>query len=265
MRGRFRILSVMTVLALSLAFVPASAAGSPINVSVTGVVHNASTGVGVPFAHVVVVPDGGGAVVADVMADYRGRFSMTLPAGVYLFTYWVPPGVSHLEQVTIPSAATADASHTIEGYEQQRVYRFFNMRTGTHFYTARDAEFMNVYGALASVFKYDGVAFFLELDPGVPTKPLYRFFNRVTGAHFYTADEGEKAKVMATLSSRYIYEGVGFRVRTDTLGTPVYRFYVPARDTHFYTANTSEITKDPKLSNYYRYEGLAFYVGAVDN
>jgi hypothetical protein len=259
LRSRLRVLCVLTVLALSLAFVPAATAGPLADVSVTGVVLNASTGVGVPFAHVVVNPDGGGAVVADVMADYRGTFSMTLPPGVYLFSYWIPGGESHLEQVTIPSAPTADASHTIEGYDAQRVYRFFNMKSGTHFYTASDAEFMNVFGTLAGVFTYDGVAYYVEVDPETTAKPLYRFFNRKTGAHLYTADEGEKANVMEALASRYTYEGIAYGVRTDTLGMPVYRFYVPARDTHFYTANTSEITAG-KLSDYYHYEGVAYYV-----
>ena len=253
----------MAVFVLSLAFVPAATATpTPLaDVAVSGVVLNASTGVGVPFAHIVVAPDGVPTVVADVMADYRGRFSMMLPPGVYLFTYWIPGGESHLEQVTIPPGLTADASHTIEGYDVQRVYRFFNLRTGTHFYTASDAEFINVYGTMASVFRYDGVAYFVGLDTAPPTVPLYRFFNKVTGAHFYTASEAEKANVIATLSSRYTYEGVAYRVRIDGIGMPVYRFYVPSRDTHFFTANTSEIMLSSKLSDSYHFEGVAYYVG----
>ena len=52
MRGRVRVLCLVVVLAMSLVFVPVALAGTLTNVAVSGVVMNASTGVGVPFARV---------------------------------------------------------------------------------------------------------------------------------------------------------------------------------------------------------------------
>ena len=95
------------------------------------------------------------------------------------------------------------------------------MRTGTHFYSASDAEFINVYGTLANVYHYDGVVYSVDITPPYPTKPLYRFFNFKNGVHFYTANEAERANVQANLSDRYRYEGVAYRVNTDSHGIPI--------------------------------------------
>ena len=144
----------------------------------------------------------------------------------------------------------------------QPVHRFFNMKGGVHFYTADNAEFINTRDNLAATFKYDGIAYYVNVSSQPGEVPLYRFFNRKNGVHFYTASEAERSRVIATLANLYTYEGVAYSVRIDGVGTPVYRFYVPARNTHFYTADTSEITASSGLSNYYHYEGVAYYVGA---
>jgi len=39
---------------------------------------------------------------------------------------------------------------------------------------------------------------------------LYRLYNNVTGAHFYTAKESEKDKLIANYSNIYTFEGVAF-------------------------------------------------------
>ena len=260
MRGRVRVLCLAAVLVMSLVLVPVAMAGTLTNVAVSGVVTNASTGVGVPFARVSVAGDGGSPHLGDAICDYQGRYSITLPAGICLFSFEIPGGEYHLEQIILPAEPTATVNHTIEGYYAQRVYRFFNMKAGTHFYTASDAEFIKVYGTQTKYFTYDGVAYYIELDPKVPGKPLYRFFNKKSGVHFYTMDEAEKARVMK-MTSLYTYEGIAYSVRDDGLGMPIYRFYVPARNAHFYTADQSEITRSIKLSNYYRFEGIAYYVG----
>ena len=142
----------------------------------------------------------------------------------------------------------------------QPIYRFFNMKAGTHFYSASDAEFIKVYGTMATAFKYDGVAYYVPVDERTEgMQPLYRFFNKKSGVHFYTRDEAEKAKVM-TMTSLYSYEGVAYYVTGySEYAIPVYRFYVPARNAHFYTADMSEIST--KLSSSYQYEGIGYYIG----
>ena len=42
------------------------------------------------------------------------------------------------------------------------VYRFFNMKNGSHFYTADEAERANVAANLSKTYSYDGVAY--EID-----------------------------------------------------------------------------------------------------
>ena len=41
------------------------------------------------------------------------------------------------------------------------VWRFFNVRTGTHFYTADPAEKANVQANLSAIYHLDGPAFYL--------------------------------------------------------------------------------------------------------
>ena len=166
--------------------------------------------------------------------------------------------------MTVPESTPCAQDLVLTDHHEQAVYRFFNMKGGVHFYTASDAEFVNVYTNLDSVFKYDGIAYFVDLDNTDGQVPLYRFFNRETGVHFFTASEAEKNNVIANLSGRYTFEGQAYGVRIDGVGVPVYRFYVPARNAHFYTADTSEIlAAGSGLSNYYHYEGVAFYVGGT--
>ncbi len=43
--------------------------------------------------------------------------------------------------------------------------------------------------------------------------PLYRFYNKKNGSHFYTASESEKANVrLAKLSGTYSYDGPAYNV-----------------------------------------------------
>ena len=259
MRVKLRVLGLLLVLALGIVLIPAVAMAIPATV-VSGTVTNSGTGVPVPFATVYIW--NGVDVDIHVDADYRGRYTASVPAGEYDFDAHSPASdCNDLLDVTVPPAATfvqnlTVAPSTLEG---QPVYRFFNMKPGTHFYSANDAEFINVYENMTGVFKYDGIAYVVPVGTPEGFKPLYRFFNKKSGVHFYTMDEAEKARVMA-MTSMYTYEGIAYNVTSNPEGLPVYRFYVPARNAHFYTADQSEIMNNTKLSNYYQFEGVAYYV-----
>ena len=232
------------------------------SVTVSGTVKDASTGVGIPFSRVRF--ELGGSTVAETDADYRGRYSINLLPAIYT-AYASAPGWGGVsESVDVPETDLTEDFALTDHYDQA-VYRFFNMKGGVHFYTASDAEFINVYETLASVFHYDGIAYFVDLRNTEHQVPLYRFFNRKTGVHFYTASEAEKANVIATRSDTYTLEGIAYGVRIDGVGLPVYRFYVPARDAHFYTVDTGEIFNRSGLSNYYHYEGIGFWVGGSED
>ena len=107
----------------------------------------------------------------------------------------------------------------------------------------------------------EGVAYVVSINA---TQNLYRFFNSITGFHFYTANDSEKDLLNATLNSEFIFEGVSFAVHSlnsvNSTRDPVYRFYDPDRRTHFYTANFEEIKFLENAYPSWINEGVAWYV-----
>ena len=89
---------------------------------------------------------------------------------------------------------------------------------------------------------------------------VYRFFNTITGAHFFTSNEAEKNSVLANLP-QFRYEGNSFdsnAAEGASGSTPVYRLYNLATNVHFYTANKSE--RDSLItSGNFRDEGISYY------
>lgn len=141
-------------------------------------------------------------------------------------------------------------------------YRFFNTRTGAHFYTTDEAERTNVQNNLSPPFSFDGPAFSVAsaFSPGL--SPVHRFFNSRSGVHFYTISEAERANTVANLP-QFRYEGVAYHASQGAGHglTPLYRFFVPSKGFHFYTANYSEKASiETNLSATYTYEGIGYYV-----
>lgn len=91
------------------------------------------------------------------------------------------------------------------------LYRFFNTRTKTHFYTASEAEKADIQARLASTFSFEGAAYNVSLEPSGATA-VYRFFNLRNGTHFYTASEAERNDTVARLGYLYRYEGPAFYI-----------------------------------------------------
>lgn len=90
------------------------------------------------------------------------------------------------------------------------------------------------------------------------SEPVYRFYNRDTGTHFYTVSLTERDSVIRTLP-QFAYEGAAFAAPSGTVGTvPVFRFYNTRTGTHFYTTSQSE--RDGVIAYYphLAYEGAAF-------
>jgi hypothetical protein len=90
---------------------------------------------------------------------------------------------------------------------------------------------------------------------------MHRFYNKTTGAHFYTAKEQERQDVLDK-HKQFQYEGiVGYVLDKTTAGAGeevVYRFYNTTTGVHFYTADVKE--RDYVRAHYkeWRYEGAAF-------
>ena len=95
-----------------------------------------------------------------------------------------------------------------------------------------------------------------------PPQPVYRFFNKTNGSHFYTASEAEKNNVVANLSATYSLDGPAYHWST-AFTTPLYRFFNMKNGSHFYTA--SEAEKNNVLTNLsatYSFDGPAYNVSS---
>ena len=143
------------------------------------------------------------------------------------------------------------------------VYRFYNIGTGTHFYTTSGAERDSVADNLARTYRYEGPSYDINLANPSNTLPVYRFYNFRQGAHFYTSSEAEKNNVIKTLGSIYRFEGPSFNVsRTSDNAFPVYRFYNVVKGAHFYTSSEAEKNNVINtLGRIYRFEGISYWVG----
>lgn len=172
--------------------------------------------------------------------DYYGRFELAFKAGL---TTW------------LTSDKPIGSSDNRSG-----VFRFYNTKTGTHFFTNSEAERDNVINKYAS-FIYEGEAFYAHQASGVALSPVYRFYHKVLGSHFYTISKSEKEHVERTYPD-YIYEGIAWYAAPAAVpgSTALYRFYNTKTGTHFYTVNTQE--KDSIINKYasYIYEGIAYHV-----
>lgn len=92
------------------------------------------------------------------------------------------------------------------------VHRFYNESTGTHFYTANEAEVTYVQNTYSNLL-YEGVSYQAAGAQENPwDAPLYRFYNIETGAHFYTANEAEAENVRITYSGVFIDEGIAYYI-----------------------------------------------------
>lgn len=88
------------------------------------------------------------------------------------------------------------------------VFRFFDTRSGSHFYTTSTVERDGLVNGQPG-FSYEGVAFYENIAAQANDTAVYRFFDRVDGTHFYTANQNEFASVLATRGD-LVDEGIAF-------------------------------------------------------
>lgn len=156
------------------------------------------------------------------------------------------------------------------------VYRFFEPNRGFHFYTSSEQEKDTIQqqsenGELSYTYEGESFSALAEDDDGDPltgAKPVYRFFNQLTGAHLYTISEKEKNNIVDSLPD-YNLEGVAYYAydtpQENTI--PLYRLYNNDTGTHFFTP--SAVERDNALDNLpgYSAEGedaIAFHVLPID-
>jgi hypothetical protein len=91
------------------------------------------------------------------------------------------------------------------------VYRFYNKITGTHFYTINPAEKDFVIATWPEIFNFEGVAWHASTVEATDWIPIFRFYNRQTGTHFYTASAAEKDYIIKTWNW-FTFEGIAYFV-----------------------------------------------------
>jgi len=181
---------------------------------------------------------------------------------------------------------------------RRTVYRFYNQRSGVHFYTSDTTERDNIirdsYTAGTSFqnlsanpssqtlttsgmgYKYEGTAYQALETQGTA---LYRFYNASKGYHFLSTSAEEANNVIRnslgagydisnaankdpiTGGWGYKYEGTSYKVSTIAqhgMDHAVYRFFNVEKGVHFYTISTEE------RDNVIRNSVGAAYVGQLD-
>lgn len=92
------------------------------------------------------------------------------------------------------------------------------------------------------------------VTPTVIKKPAYRFYNTLTGEHFYTTSEAERDELIK--DSRWNNEGQGW-ISPATSRIVVYRLCNPTTGEHHYTTDKNEYDTLPSYG--WAQEGVGFY------
>ena len=125
---------------------------------------------------------------------------------------------------------------------------------------------MSIYGRFDLLFP--NIQKWLAADPITGTSqtrtPVYRFFNRVTGAHFYTANAQERDQVIATYPA-FQYENVAFYASTQMQQglDPVFRFFNRNTSAHFSTIDAFERNQVKIYYPGFIDEGIAWYAATT--
>lgn len=90
------------------------------------------------------------------------------------------------------------------------LYRFYNRRSSSHFYTASTTEANHVIATWPEFYTYEGQTYKVSPAPIFGSTTVYRFYNLTNGSHFYTASKSERDHVIATWPNIYSYEGPAF-------------------------------------------------------
>jgi hypothetical protein len=179
----------------------------------------------------------------------------SLPDGNYVFQFnaWQQPVES--KEFATPAAL-------------RPVFRFWSPALSEHFYTLSTAERDKLINNYSNVWTYEQVAYYaFNTDTEPDTVPVYRFWSGTLNAHFYTASETERDKLVNNYPQTWAYEGIAFYAypggwgREHPIGVdPVYRFWSRSLSSHFFTASYAEMNKLLSFpTQVWEWEGVAWW------
>jgi hypothetical protein len=76
------------------------------------------------------------------------------------------------------------------------VFRFFDMASGTHFYTA-SADERDAVLSTRPELHLEGISFYVHSTEAADEIPVWRFFDTSSGTHLYSSSPSERASILA--------------------------------------------------------------------
>ena len=145
------------------------------------------------------------------------------------------------------------------------IFRFFDTRFGTHFFTADQGEKNTVLATRPDlVEETNGFGDVTQSDPNAA--PVFRFFDTTYGTHFFTSNAGERDAIIATRPDlTYEANSTFYEHATQQAGdVAVYRLFDMTYGTQFLTGDQGEYNgiTTPGTATFrtdLRSEGIAFY------
>ncbi len=185
-----------------------------------------------------------------------------------------PLGVGGLNNITVTTGVTNSATGAGSvgtnpggsGNTVGAVYRFFDNKFGTHFFTSDVGERNTVLATRSADLIQETNGFGDVAQNSTSAVAVYRFFDTNFGTHFFTANAGERDTIINTRPD-LTYEANSTFYEHSSLqagDTAVYRLFDTKTGTQFLTGDTNEYAglTTAGSSTYradLRSEGVAFY------
>ncbi len=125
------------------------------------------------------------------------------------------------------------------------IYRLYNTRTGAQLYTRGEVDKNKILNKFRDFEFTDGApAFYASLTDDGNT-PIYRLYNKRTGAQLYTRGEYDRDKILSQFRDFEFTDGAPafYASLTDDGNTPIYRLYNKRTGAQLYTRGEADKNK----------------------
>ncbi|MGV8082048.1 MAG: S8 family serine peptidase [Coriobacteriia bacterium] len=161
-----------------------------------------------------------------IVSEQTTTLDITLPSAIYqtIWRFYNKVNGSHFYTASAeerdivlarwPNIYTFEGSaytiNTSNPANSSALYRFYNRKNGSHFYTVSVGERDTVISRWPNVYTYEGPVYNVCASPVTGGTAVYRFYNRKNGSHFYTVSEEELEIVLTRWPDVYTFEGAAF-------------------------------------------------------